>query len=103
MFNKFFIHKFAEFGHSKFVFQCCYAQRAMLSCRLVNKRILRGRIRKVSSLFLFFKNIFSFFVFISPCLFPGLVPHPYGVVGGLTMGSSSGVRPALAGNQVVNK
>ena len=53
--------------------------------------------------FLFFLNIFSFFVFISPCLFPGLVPHPYGVVGGLTMGSSSGVRPTLAGNQVVNK
>ena len=60
-----------------------------------------GGFAKLVPFFFFLLFFLIFFLFLF--LFPGLVPHPYGVVGGLTMGSSSGVRPALPGNQVVNK
>ena len=68
MFKICFIHNLAKVDHFKFVSSRCYAPRAMFSCWLVNKLFLLGRIRKVSSLFLFsvfFFHLFFIFIFYS--------------------------------------
>ena len=60
MFNICFIHNLAKVDHFQFVSSRCYAPRAMLHAGSSTSGFLLGRIRKVSSLFLFF----SFFKFL---------------------------------------
>ena len=67
-----------------------------------------GGFAKLAPFFLFFFFFFFFFAFfkyfifvsffgyMSPYWFPGLVRHPYGVGGGVLLGSSSGVKTCQA-------
>ena len=85
-----FIHKLTEVDHFKFVSSRCYVPRAMFHAGSSTSGYLLGRIRKVSSHFLFsFFSIFFFVFYFFYCsIWASRVGLAIAMGGGLRLGSS---------------